>query len=151
MAGAEQDSRLFHDGSMAVVRRRQAGRWAPRFDGVLVTDQYAGYRFIDADQRQLCWAPSRPAIRRPSPRVASSATSPSAPGYLAGGCGVSVPGNRWGKRRVEQAEIPAQASRVTGKLAKPAGARGVLLRSKRYRGRCQLLLRDDRDAVAVYD
>ncbi|WP_327786587.1 IS66 family transposase, partial [Aeromonas caviae] len=23
------------------------------FDGVLVTDQYAGYRFIDADQRQL--------------------------------------------------------------------------------------------------
>ena len=26
------------------------------FDGVLVTDQYAGYRFIDADQRQLCWA-----------------------------------------------------------------------------------------------
>lgn len=25
-------------------------------DRVLVTDQYAGYRFIDASQRQLCWA-----------------------------------------------------------------------------------------------
>ncbi|WP_042011223.1 IS66 family transposase, partial [Aeromonas fluvialis] len=25
-------------------------------DGVLVTDQYAGYRFIDSSQRQLCWA-----------------------------------------------------------------------------------------------
>ncbi|MGL6461832.1 IS66-like element ISAs21 family transposase, partial [Aeromonas hydrophila] len=25
-------------------------------DGVLVTDQYAGYRFIDSAQRQLCWA-----------------------------------------------------------------------------------------------
>lgn len=25
-------------------------------EGVLVTDQYAGYRFIDPSQRQLCWA-----------------------------------------------------------------------------------------------
>jgi transposase len=24
--------------------------------GVLVTDQYVAYRFIDASQRQLCWA-----------------------------------------------------------------------------------------------
>ena len=24
--------------------------------GVLVTDQYAGYRFVDSSQRQLCWA-----------------------------------------------------------------------------------------------
>ena len=28
----------------------------PMWNGTLITDQYAGYRFIDADQRQLCWA-----------------------------------------------------------------------------------------------
>ena len=42
----------------AYGRGREAAKrlLGAEFDGVLVTDQYAGYRFIDADQRQLCWA-----------------------------------------------------------------------------------------------
>ena len=74
VAGAEQDSRLLHDGvwPWSGAAKRLLGA---EFDGVLVTDQYAGYRFIDADQRQLCWAHRAPQSR-PSPRVATPSNQP---------------------------------------------------------------------------
>ena len=59
--------------ALAVVREAAKRLLGAEFDGVLVTDQYAGYRFIDADQRQLCWA--RGPQSRGHRRVASSATA----------------------------------------------------------------------------
>ena len=111
------------------------------FDGVLVTDQYAGYRFIDADQRQLCWAH----VARNLVAIAESSETVNQPigaRLVLLADAVFRTRHRWEKRCVEQAEIPAQARALPAKLAKPV-ERNALLCSKRYRGRCQLLLRDD--------
>lgn len=48
-------------------------------DGVLVTDQYAGYRFIDKAQRQLCWAHVLRNVAAIAHRAVRRLTSPSAP------------------------------------------------------------------------
>lgn len=48
-------------------------------EGVLITDQYAGYNFIDPSRRKLCWRMWH-AMWLPLPRVLSESISPSVHG-----------------------------------------------------------------------
>ena len=81
---------------------------------MLVTDQYAGYQFIDADQRQLCWAHvacNLAAIAESSEQC----NQPIGARLVLLADAVFRTRHRWGKRCVEQAEIPCAGSRVTSK------------------------------------
>ena len=98
-------------------------------DGVLVTDQYAGYRFIDSAQRQLCWAH----VLRNVAAIAESSEMVNQPigarhGYEQG--------------TLSLAQYQRRLLRCRQSWDKQL-ERGSVLCSKRYRGRGQLLLKDD--------
>ena len=109
--------------------------------GVVVTGQYSGYRFIDPAQRQLCWAH----VARNVAAIADSSERVN---------------HRIGARLVLLADLVFRIRhrRESGQLSEEHYLRrlrrcrqrwlmqleqGALVCSKRYRGRCQLLLKDD--------
>lgn len=110
-------------------------------DGVLVTDQYAGYRFIDSAQRQLCWAH----VLRNVAAIAESSDAVNQPigarlVLLADTVFRTRHGYEQGCLSREQYQRRLQRCRQSWRRQLE---RGSVLCSKRYRGRCQLLLKDD--------
>ena len=111
------------------------------FDGVLVTDQYAGYRFIDADQRQLCWAH----VARNLAAIAESSeqcNQPIGARLVLLADAVFRTRHRWESGALSKQKYLRRLARYRQSWRSQL-ERGALLCSKRYRGRCQLLLRDD--------
>jgi len=110
-------------------------------DGVLVTDQYAGYRFIDASQRQLCWA-------HVARNVAAIADSSDEVNQLIGARlelladSVFRVRHRWENGLLSKENYLRRLRRYRQHWRKRLEL-GALWCSKRYRGRCELLLRDD--------
>lgn len=110
-------------------------------DGVLVTDQYAGYRFINSSQRQLCWAH----VLRNVAAIADSGEKVNQPiGARLVLLANSVFRVRHGYEQgvLSQKQYQRRLERCRQSWRKELG-RGSLLCSKRYRGRCRLLLKDD--------
>lgn len=109
--------------------------------GVLVTDQYAGYRFVDDSQRQLCWAH---VLRN----VAAIAQSGEAVNQPIGAKLVLLANSVFRARhRYENGDLGKEQylhrlRRYRQSWLKQL-AQGTLLCSKRYRGRCEWLIKDD--------
>ena len=110
-------------------------------DGVLVTDQYAGYRFIDASQRQLCWAH----VLRNVAAIAESSEPVNQPI----GARLVLLANSVFRVRHGYEQGVLSAAQYQRRLKRcrlswcRALERGSVLCSKRYRGRCQLLIKDN--------
>ncbi len=109
--------------------------------GVVVTDQYAGYRFLDPGQRQLCWAH----VARNVAAIADSSEPVNQPigarlVLLAGS--VFRTRHRWESGTLNKAHYLRRLRRCRQSWLKQL-EQGALLCSKRYRGRCQLLIKDD--------
>ena len=51
---------------------RNAGRLGHGFAGILVSDRYGAYAWVDARHRQLCWAPLLRGFTRMSERSGAS-------------------------------------------------------------------------------
>ncbi|MCS3459578.1 IS66 family transposase [Aeromonas sp. BIGb0445] len=109
--------------------------------GVLVTDQYAGYRFVGASQRQLCWA----YVLR---HVASIAQSGEQVNQSVGARLVLLANSVFRVRhRYEHGSL--SKDRYLHRLGRYRGSwlktleQGAMLCSKLYRGRCEWLIKDD--------
>jgi transposase len=108
---------------------------------VLVTDQYAGYRFVAAEQRQLCWA-------HVARNVAAIADSSEWVNHPVGARLVLLADrvfrtrHRWenGELKHEQYLRRLRRCRQSWRIQLE---RGMMLCSSRYRGRCRFLLQDD--------
>ncbi|MFB9848766.1 IS66 family transposase, partial [Oceanisphaera arctica] len=107
----------------------------------LVTDQYAGYRFVATEQRQLCWA-------HVARNVAAIADSSEQVNHPVGARLVLLADmvfrtrHRWenGKLKHEQYLRRLRRCRQSWRVQLE---RGMMLCSSRYRGRCRFLLQDD--------
>lgn len=110
-------------------------------EGVVVTDQYSGYRFIDPSQRQLCWAH----IAR---NVAAIADSGESVNQSVGARLVLLADtlfrirHRWESGDLSKAQYLRRLRRCRQSWLTQL-AQGALVCSKRYRGRCRLLIKDD--------
>ncbi|GGB55254.1 IS66 family transposase ISH10B [Oceanisphaera marina] len=108
---------------------------------VLVTDQYAGYRFIDNGQRQLCWA-------HVARNVAAIADSSERTNHPIGARLVLLADtvfrtrHRWENGELEHAQYQRRLRRCRQSWQAQL-KRGMVLCSSRYRGRCRWLLNDD--------
>ena len=110
-------------------------------EGVLVTDQYAGYRFIDPSQRQLCWAH----VARNVAAIADSSESVNQPigsRLVLLADAVFRVRHRWENGQLNKAQYLRRLRRCRQSWLKQL-ERGAMLCSKRYRGRCRLLIQDD--------
>lgn len=109
--------------------------------GVLVTDQYAGYRFVDSSQRQLCWAH----VLRNVVAVAQSGEqvnqSIGARLVLLANSVFRVR-HRYETGTLSKVCYQHRLRRYRQSWLKQL-AQGRLLCSKRYRGRCEWLIKDD--------
>ena len=113
---------------------------APR-GGVLVTDQYAGYRFISPSQRQLCWAH----VARNVAAIAGSCEQVNRPigaRLVLLTDTVFRTRHRWEQGQLSKAHYLRRLRRCRESWRKTL-ERGTLLCSKHYRGRCRLLQKDD--------
>ncbi|MGL5324996.1 MAG: IS66 family transposase, partial [Aeromonas sp.] len=109
--------------------------------GVLVTDQYAAYQFVDASQRQLCLAH---VLRN----VAAIAQSGEQVNQLIGIRLVLLVNSVFRARhRYEQGDLGRERYLRRLRRYRQSWRRqleqGTVLCSKRYRGRCKWLLKDD--------
>ncbi len=109
--------------------------------GVLVTDQYVAYRFIDASQRQLCWAH---VLRN----VAAIGQSGEQVNQTIGTRLVLLANSVFRARhRYEDGELGKE--RYLRRLRRYRQSwlkqleQGAMLCTKRYRGRCEWLIKDD--------
>lgn len=110
--------------------------------GVLVTDQYVAYRFIDASQRQLCWAH---VLRN----VVAIAQSGEQVNQFVGARLVLLANSVFRARhRYEDGDL--DKARYLRRLRRDRQSwltqlqqEGVMLCTKRYRGRCEWLIKDD--------
>ncbi|WP_421241570.1 IS66 family transposase [Aeromonas enteropelogenes] len=109
--------------------------------GVLVTDQYAGYRFIDASQHQLCWAHvlrNVIAIAQSGEQVNQSV-----------GARLVLLANSVFRARHRYEHGALNKERYLHRLGRyrqswlKTLAQVAMLCSKRYRGRCEWLIKDD--------
>lgn len=109
--------------------------------GVVITDQYAGYRFIAPRQRQFCWAH----IAR---NVAAIADSSEAVNQPIGARLVLLADmvfrvrHRWENGQLSKAHYLRRLRRCRQSWLKQLQL-GTVLCSRRYRGRCQWLIQDD--------
>ncbi|MNJ45552.1 Transposase IS66 family protein [compost metagenome] len=109
--------------------------------GVLVTDQYAGYRFVGTSQRQLCWAH---VLRN----VAAIAQSGEQVNQSIGARLVLLAGSVFRVRHRYENGVLSKESylhRLRGYRQSwlKQLEQGTLLCSKRYRGLCEWLIKDD--------
>ncbi|MBM7457312.1 hypothetical protein HNR62_003224 [Oceanisphaera litoralis] len=108
---------------------------------VLVTDQYAGYRFMDNGQRQLCWA-------HVARNVAAIADSSERTNHPIGARLVLLADtvfrtrHRWENGELEHEQYLRRLRRCRQSWRVQL-ERGMMLCSSRYRGRCRFLLQDD--------
>jgi transposase len=108
---------------------------------VLVTDQYAGYRFIAGSQRQLCWAHvarNVAAIADSSDRV----NQPIGARLVLLADSVFRTRHRWENGELAYPLYLRRLRRCRQSWRQQL-ERGMVLCSSRYRGRCRLLLADD--------
>ncbi len=109
--------------------------------GILVTDQYAGYRFIDSSQRQLCWS-------HVSRNVAAIAESSDTINQTIGmrlvllADSVFRVRHRWENGQLSKTQYLRRLKRCRQSWLKQL-EEGARLCTKRYRGRCRLLSNDD--------
>jgi hypothetical protein len=109
--------------------------------GYLVTDQYSGYRFVAPEQRQLCLAH----ILRNITAIADSADLENHPiGERLQLCLLSVfrVRHRWENNTLTRSCYQRRIARLHRSWLRLLRL-GTFQCSQRYRGRCQLLLRDD--------
>ena len=109
--------------------------------GVLVTDQYAGYRFVGASQRQLCWAH---VLRN----VVAIAQSGEQVNQSIGARLVLLANSVFRVRhRYEHGALSKECYLHRLRRYRQSWLtqleQGRLLCSKRYRGRCEWLIKDD--------
>jgi len=109
--------------------------------GVLVTDQYAGYRFVGASQRQLCWAH---VLRN----VVAIAQSGEQVNQSIGARLVLLANSVFRVRhRYEHGALSKECYLHRLRRYRQGWLKqleqGRLLCSKRYRGRCEWLIKDD--------
>lgn len=110
-------------------------------EGIVTTDQYAGYRFISPSQRQLCWAHvarNVTAIAESSERV----NHPIGARLILLADTVFRIRHRWENGQLCKAHYLRRLRRCRESWRSTLEG-GALLCSKRYRGRCRLLLQDD--------
>ena len=103
---------------------RPNGCWASEVDGVLVTDQYAGYRFIDSSQRQLCWSPCTAQCGSDVPTAAKGQSiSPLGPDWCFSQIAYSGFDMAMNKACWSRETISAEGLSDVGKAGERAGAR----------------------------
>lgn len=109
--------------------------------GVLVTDQYVAYRFIDASQRQLCWAH----VLRNVAAIGQSGEQVNQPI----GTRLVLLANSVFRARHRYEDGDLGKERYLRRLRRYRQSwltqleQGAMLCSKRYRGRCEWLIKDD--------
>jgi len=109
--------------------------------GVLVAEQYAGYRFVGTSQRQLCWAH---VLRN----VAAIAQSGEQVNQSIGARLVLLADSVFRVRHRDENGVLSK-ERYLHRLRRYRQSwlkqleQGTLLCSKRYRGRCEWLIKDD--------
>lgn len=109
--------------------------------GVLVTDQYSGYRFVDPSKRQLCWAH----VARNVAAIADSAdldNQPIGERLVLLAAAVFRTQHRYDEGHFSEQHYLRRLIRLRQSWRRQL-AQGSYRCSKRYRGRCQLLLKDD--------
>lgn len=109
--------------------------------GVIVTDQYAAYRFVDPSQRQLCWAH----VARNVAAIADSSEPVNRP---IGARLVLLADTAFRIRHCwEQGQLSKELYLRRLKRCRQSWLqeleRGAVLCSQHYRGRCSLLIQDD--------
>lgn len=127
----------------AFGRGQDAAKRLPgsELDGVLVTDQYAAYRFVDASQRQLCWAH----VLRNVAAIAQSGEQVNQPI----GTKLVLLANRVFRARHRYEHGDLGKERYLHRLRRYRQSwrrqleQGTVLCSKRYRGRCEWFIKDD--------
>jgi hypothetical protein len=109
--------------------------------GVLITDQYAGYRFYPETQRQLCWAH----VLRNVTAIAESGNHFNQ--HI--GSRLSLVANsvfrcrhRWENGQISHEQYHRRLTRYRQRW-KDYLSKGAIVCSKGYRGRCRHLLKDD--------
>ena len=109
--------------------------------GVLVTDQYVAYRFVDDSQRQLCWAH----VLRNVAAIAQSGeeiNQPVGARLVLLANSVFRARHRYENGGLGKEQYLRRLRRYRQSWRKQL-EQGTLLCSKRYRGRCEWLIKDD--------